>query len=67
MGVSGKRHDLTAICPRGKDPLYPLYMRLGGPQSRSGHRHQRKYLICLCRGSNLDLSVVQSVVRHSTE
>jgi hypothetical protein len=23
--------------PRGKDPRYPLYRRLGGPQSRSGH------------------------------
>jgi hypothetical protein len=24
--------------PRGKDPWYPLYRMLGGPQSRSGHR-----------------------------
>jgi hypothetical protein len=24
--------------PRGKDPRYPLYRRLGGSQSRSGHR-----------------------------
>jgi hypothetical protein len=24
--------------PRGKDPRYPLYRGLGGPQSRSGHR-----------------------------
>jgi hypothetical protein len=24
--------------PWGKDPRYPLYRRLGGPQSRSGHR-----------------------------
>jgi hypothetical protein len=24
--------------PRGKDPQYPLYRRLGGPQSRSGCR-----------------------------
>jgi hypothetical protein len=23
---------------RGKDPRYPLYRRLRGPQSRSGHR-----------------------------
>jgi hypothetical protein len=23
---------------RGNDPRYPLYRRLGGPQSRSGHR-----------------------------
>jgi hypothetical protein len=26
----------------GKGPLYPLYRRLGGPQSRSGHRGYRK-------------------------
>jgi hypothetical protein len=24
--------------PPGKDPRYPLYRRLGGPESRSGHR-----------------------------
>jgi hypothetical protein len=24
--------------PQGKDPRYPLYRRLGAPQSRSGHR-----------------------------
>jgi hypothetical protein len=24
--------------PRGNDPQYPLYRRLGGPQSPSGHR-----------------------------
>jgi hypothetical protein len=45
--------------PRGKDHRYPLYRRLGGSQSRSGHRG--------CRGSNLDLPVVQSVVRHYTD
>jgi hypothetical protein len=28
--------------PRGKDPLYTLDRRLGGPQSRSGHRSWRK-------------------------
>jgi hypothetical protein len=28
--------------PRGKDPRYPLYRRVGGPQSRSGHRGYRK-------------------------
>jgi hypothetical protein len=24
--------------PQEEDPRYPLYRRLGGPQSRSGHR-----------------------------
>jgi hypothetical protein len=37
-GVSGQRHDPAALYPRGKDPRYPSERRLGGPQSRSGHR-----------------------------
>jgi hypothetical protein len=28
--------------PGGKSPRYPLYRRLGGPQSRSGRRGKRK-------------------------
>jgi hypothetical protein len=42
MGVSGQRHAPAALYPRGKDPRYPLYRRLGGPQSRSGHWGYRK-------------------------
>jgi hypothetical protein len=38
MGLSGQRHATAALYPRGKDPQYPLYRRLGGPQSWSGHR-----------------------------
>jgi hypothetical protein len=38
MGVSGQRHAPAALYPRGKDPRYTLYRRLGGPQSRSGQR-----------------------------
>jgi hypothetical protein len=34
MGVGGKRYA-PATLPPGK-PLYPLNMRLGGPQDRSG-------------------------------
>jgi hypothetical protein len=45
---------------RGKDPLYPLYRRLGGPQSRSGHRG-------LCRVSNRDRPVFHPVARHYTD
>jgi hypothetical protein len=37
-GVSGQRHAPAALYPRGNEPRYPLYRRLGGPQSRSGHR-----------------------------
>jgi hypothetical protein len=29
---------VVRVTPRGKDPRYPLYRRLGRPQSRSGHR-----------------------------
>jgi hypothetical protein len=29
-GVSGQRHASAALYPKGKDPLYPLYRRLGG-------------------------------------
>jgi hypothetical protein len=41
-GVGGQRHAPAALYPRRKDSRYPLYRRLGGPQSRSGHRGYRK-------------------------
>jgi hypothetical protein len=41
-GVSGQRHALAALCPRGKNPRYPLDRRLGGPQSQPGHTSWRK-------------------------
>jgi hypothetical protein len=66
-GVSGERHAPAALYPRRKDPRYPLDRRLDGPQSRSGHRDQRKNSLCLRRGSNFDLPVVQSVDRHYTD
>jgi hypothetical protein len=37
MGMSGQRHALAALCPR-----YPMYRRLGGPQSRCEQRGYRK-------------------------
>jgi hypothetical protein len=30
------------LYPQGKSPWYPLYRRLGGPQSRSGHDGKEK-------------------------
>ena len=33
--MSGQRHALAALYPRGKT-RYPLYRKLGGPQGRSG-------------------------------
>jgi hypothetical protein len=52
--------------PGERTPRFPLYRRLGGPQSRSGHRGYRK-ISCLCRGSNLDRPVVQPVARYYTD
>jgi hypothetical protein len=62
-GVSGQHHALAALYPRGKDPRYPLYRRLGGPQSRSGHRLEEKSSAFV--GDRTP--VVQSVVRHYTD
>jgi hypothetical protein len=44
-GVSGQRHAPAAIYPRGKDSRYPLYRRLGGPQSRSGYSWNALFII----------------------
>jgi hypothetical protein len=36
-GDIASTHAPAALYPRRKEPRYPLYKRLGGPQSRSGH------------------------------
>jgi hypothetical protein len=41
MEVSGQLHAPAAF-PPGKNPLVPLYRRLGGPQSRSGRCGEEK-------------------------
>jgi hypothetical protein len=38
LGVSCQRHSPAALYPRVKDSRYQLDRRLGGLQSRSGHR-----------------------------
>jgi hypothetical protein len=43
MEVSDELHASAAL-PRGKSPQYPLYRRLGGPQSRSGRLEEEKIL-----------------------
>jgi hypothetical protein len=42
-GELSASHPASALA-RGKDPLYPLYKKLGGPQSRSVPRGWRKNL-----------------------
>jgi hypothetical protein len=62
MGVSGQRHAPAALLPWGKDPQYPLYRKLGGPQSWSGHRLEEKSFA----SAGDRTPVVQPVVRHYT-
>jgi hypothetical protein len=64
--VSGQLHIQAPLCHRKKDPRYPLDRRLGGPQSRSGHRFEEK-IFFLYQRSNLDRPVIQFVVRYYTE
>jgi hypothetical protein len=52
--VSGQCHALAVLYPQGKDPWYPLYRRLGGPQMDTEVRGK---ILCLCRESNLDCPV----------
>jgi hypothetical protein len=43
LEVSGQLHAPAAL-PPGRSPRYPLYRRLGGPQSRSGQHGEVKIL-----------------------
>jgi hypothetical protein len=54
---------LSRALPRGKDPWRPLYRRLWAPEAVWTQRIEEK-CFCLCRVSNLDRLVVQSVARH---
>jgi hypothetical protein len=45
MVMSGESHAQPVLWSWGKDPRYPLYGRLCGPHSRSGHRGQRKKIL----------------------
>jgi hypothetical protein len=60
LDEGGQSHARAAIYPRGKDPRFPFYSSLGGPQGQSGHKgHYRE--------SNLDRPVVHSVARRYTD
>jgi hypothetical protein len=39
--------QIPAALPLGKEPRYPLNVRLGGPQRRSVHGSKKKDEICL--------------------
>jgi len=58
-GVDGQRHAPAAF-PSGKT-RYPLYMRLGGPQSRSGRVRK------ISPPPGCDPRIVQPVVSRYTD
>jgi hypothetical protein len=64
-GVSRQRHVPAALYPRGRDPGTHWTGGWVGP--RAGLDINRGKILCLCRGSNPDRPVVQSVVRHCTD
>jgi hypothetical protein len=67
MGVSGQRDAPAAVYPRGKDLPVPIGQEAGwAPQPVWTQRLEEKSSY-LCRGSNIDRPVVQSVVRQYTE
>jgi hypothetical protein len=65
MGVRGQRHAPAALYPRGKTPGTHWIGGRVGPRAGLDAGARRKILYP-CRGSNLDLPIVQPVVRHYT-
>jgi hypothetical protein len=63
-GVSGQRHAAAVLYSREKIPGTHWTGGWVGP--RVGLDTEEKYS-CLCRGSNLDRPVVQSVTRHYSD
>jgi hypothetical protein len=65
-GMSGQLHAPASLYPRGKDPPPGNHWIEGwvGPKIGLTQTLEEKFC-CLCRGSNLDRPVVQSVFRPS--
>jgi hypothetical protein len=65
MGVSGQRHAPAALTLGERTPGTHCTGGWVGPRAGLDTEDRGK-ILCLCRGSNLDLPVVQPVVRHYT-
>jgi hypothetical protein len=59
MEVNGRLHAPAAL-PPGKEPLVPIRLGVGGPQSRSGRGGEEK-IPSPHRESNPRVSIVQPV------
>jgi hypothetical protein len=66
MGVSGLRHAPAAIYPWERTPGTHCTGDWVGPRPDLDTEAREK-ILCLCRESNLDRPVVQSVARHCTD
>jgi hypothetical protein len=79
MEVSGQLH-VPASLPPGKEPLYPLDRRLGGPYSRSGrggeeknsqlhlgsHKHGNESACSIKGGEFLDQMIYYQLLKKGT-
>jgi hypothetical protein len=66
MEVSGQLHAPAGLTA-GKEPLYPLDRRVGGPQSRSGRSGEEKNSQPPSRESNPRTPIVQPVAQRYTD
>jgi hypothetical protein len=65
-GMSGQSHGPTALYPPGKGPPAHIGQESGWALEPVWTQTLKEKSSCLCRGSNLDRPVIQSVVRHYT-
>jgi hypothetical protein len=67
MGVSDQRHVTAALYPPGKGPPVPIGQEDGWAPALMWTQRLEEKSFCLCRGSNPDRPVVQSVTQTSYE
>jgi hypothetical protein len=66
-GVSGQSHAPATLYPSGKGPPVPIGQRAGWVTELVWTQRLEEKCTRLCRGSNPNCPVVQSVARHYTD
>jgi hypothetical protein len=67
MEVSGQRHAQRRAIALEKGPQVPIVQEAGWAPEPVWTQRVGKKILCLCRESNLDRPVVQSVAWHYTD
>jgi hypothetical protein len=67
MGVSGQCHSSATLYPRGERTLDTHWTGDWVDPRASLDTEVRRKTLYLCRGSNLDRLVIQSIARHYTD